>query len=326
MTDPQSTIPASQSIVSDQLWFESSGVWSVEQAILYTVAYADIFDYPLTLPELYRYLVEFAAPLDAIVDALRHDPTLTSALSQRDGYVMLAGRESIIETRRRRAVTAARLWPPAMRYGRMIAELPFVRMVAVTGALAVDNVERNADIDYLIVTEPGRLWLCRALVIGLVRLAALRGDIVCPNYFLSDRTLTLSERNLYTAHELAQMAPIAGFDTYHQLRVSNSWTTGFLPNAAGPPRGAVAGGTRRFAARRMAETALRTDLGARLESWEMERKIRKFSRQRGAPSETAFCPDWCKGHFDSHGRKTLDAFTERLQSISFADRRLEIGD
>lgn len=235
------------------------------------------------------------------------------------GYYTLPGREAIVETRRRRAEVAARVWPRAVRYGRIIASLPFVRMVAVTGALAVDNVEPDADIDYLIVTEPGYLWLCRAWVILLVRLAARRGDILCPNYFLSERALVLRERNLFTAHELVQMVPLAGLAVYHRMRRLNAWVAHFLPNAHNPPQKP---GIEPYTEpapwhpiRTLAETALRTPAGRWLERWEMDRKVRKFSAQTDGHVEAAFCADWCKGHFDSHGRRTLEAFARRLQEL-----------
>ncbi|MGH2543523.1 MAG: hypothetical protein ACRDIB_12025, partial [Ardenticatenaceae bacterium] len=227
--------------------------------------------------------------------------------------------ELAVERRHERAHVAASLWPHAVRYGKTIANLPFVRMVTVTGALAVDNVDPGADIDYLIVTEPGRLWFCRLLVVSLVRLAARQGSIVCPNYFLSERALVLQERNLFTARELVQMVPVAGLATYELMRRLNPWATSYLPNADGPPPKQYSCGlTRIKPIRRLAEMTLRFPLLNRLERWEMDRKVRKFNRRLNGHAEANFSPDWCKGHFDGHGRRILHAYGERLQTLDAA--------
>jgi hypothetical protein len=292
----------------------AAGLRDVARAIVATVAYADVFQYPMTIDELHRYLIGVSASRAEVESLLRSSPEVRERLSLVDGYVLLAGRESIVETRRRRAAVAAQLWGPAVRYGHQIARLPFVRMVALTGALSVENVEQGADIDYMVVTEPGRLWVCRLLTIALVRAAAMRGDIVCPNYFLADTALVIEDQSLYTAHELTQMLPISGAETYQQMRRVNRWSDAFLPNADGAPRRDVGAERARGRTRRAAEAALRTRLGGRLERWEMERKVRKFAQQGGNP-ETAFSAEWCKGHFDGHGQRVMAAFAERLQRL-----------
>src|SRR5438309_4176572 len=183
-----------------------------------------------------------------------------------------------VETRRARASTAAGYWRRAVRYGHLIGNLPFVRMVAVTGALAMDNVA-DGDIDYLVITEPGRLWLCRALVVGLVRMAAVRGVELCPNYFLSEQALVLSERNLFTAHEVAQMVPLTGIETYQRLRVLNRWTDTYLPNANGHPRRIAPIEPRPHRTPRIVERALRRRLRSPFEHWEMARKVKKLGQR-----------------------------------------------
>jgi hypothetical protein len=201
-----------------------------------------------------------------------------------------------------------------VRYGHLIGSLPFVRMVAVTGALAMDNIADD-DIDYMVVTEPGRLWLCRALVVGLVRTAALRGTQLCPNYFVSERALELSERNLFTAHEVVQMVPLTGLDTYHRFRTVNRWTETFLPNAAGPPRRVAVREGKPHRPRRILERTLRSPVASPIEHWEMSRKIRKLSHRANGHAEAAFGPDWCKGHFGDYGQLTLARYDERLRRL-----------
>ncbi|MGH2538179.1 MAG: hypothetical protein ACRDHL_12350 [Candidatus Promineifilaceae bacterium] len=295
---------------------------TLEAAILQAVAYVDMFDYPLSAAEIHRYLPGLPATPRQVSVALAEELLPRRQLGACQGYYSLPGREGLAATRQRRAEQAARLWPLAEQYGRIIAGLPFVRMVAVTGSLAVDNPAADSDVDYLIVTASGRLWLCRALVILVVRLAARRGVSLCPNYFLSERRLVLDDHNLYTARELAQMAPLSGLAVYERLRHLNDWVEAYLPNADGYPRPANG---RRGASRRgrglktAAEWLLRLPPGAWAEKWEMGRKIARFSRDGG--DEAAFAADWCKGHFKSHGQRALAAFERRWQQVGGRDIR-----
>ncbi len=287
---------------------------ALQQAIVQTVAYADVFDYPLTADELQRYLIGVNASRAAVRSALANGHLVPGLVCHNGRYFTLAGREAAIEIRRARAAISAELWRRAIRYGRLIGNLPFVRMVAVTGALAMDNVA-DGDIDYLIVTEPERLWLCRALVVGVVKVAARRGVTLCPNYFLSERALVLVERNLFTAHEVAQMVPLMGLDTYERLRALNRWTESFLPNAGGSPRRIAPATPRGRRTRALAERALRSRLGGHLEQWEMGRKVRKLALRSTEHAEAAFDVDWCKGHFGDHGHSTLQRFAERMEAL-----------
>ena len=298
---------------------------AIEDAILKTVAYADIFDYPLNAAELSRYLIGLPASQNELKSSLNIGSLVHKYLSSSSGFIHLAGREEIVSLRLWRSHQAARLWPGAIRYGKIIAQLPFVRMAAVTGALSMDNVAKNADMDFLIVTEAGRLWLCRAMVITLVRWAARFGDTLCPNYFLSSRALVFAERNLYSAHELAQMIPLFGHAVYRDMRSLNNWSNIFLPNAQGMPDRAhhvrnLNGHKSNFYqfVQTSAEIILRKPPLDRLERWEMDRKVRKFERLARVCSETAFSADWCKGHFASHGKSTLIAFQERMGALDKA--------
>jgi|SRR2546426_217349 len=295
----------------------------IEQAALRAVVYADVFDYPLQPAEIHRYLHGVAATPDATAVALARHRAPDGPLSYRDGFYTLRGREGLVELRQHRATYAKRLWPKAVSYGRLIAGLPFVRMVAVTGSLAWNNVDEPGDIDYLVVTEPGRLWLCRWFIAALRRVARLDGVPLCPNYVVSTRALLLGEQNLYGAYELARMTPIAGLGTYRRLRRANPWAHVYLPNAVDPPRAPASEvrRARRWGRRalarltRLGERSLRSSLGTALERWEMAYRIRKRANQLGDGTESAFGPDRCQEHTGGHRQRALAAFADRLRTL-----------
>jgi hypothetical protein len=282
----------------------------VLQSVFHTLAYADVFDYPLTAPEVYRYLTYAKGTVEEVTRALADK----SFFSQIGDYFTLRGREHIVETRKRRAQVAVRLWTRSARYGRVISSLPFVRMVAVTGSLAMHNTDEGNDVDYLIVTAPNHLWTCRALILLIARIAKLEGLHLCPNYLVTTNALELKERSLYVAHELAQMIPLSGMEIYDEIRRKNDWIEVYLPHASGAPE------TPKIATRvkgspaiqRALEIVLSLPFGHWFEKWEMNRKIKRLAREQSHSLESYFSADVCKGHIDRHGENATMALDMRV--------------
>lgn len=287
----------------------------LESAALRTLIYADIFDYPMTLAEVRHYLIGQAATPEAVRAALE-TACLSGSLIERDGFYCLDGRQELIAVRAEREQLSRRLWPHARRWGAVIAGMPFVRLVAVTGALAVNNaLSQVDDIDLLIVTAPGRVWLTRALSIGIVHLARRFGINLCPNYVLSASVLEQSQRNLYVAHELAQMVPLSGYNLYAEMRRANAWTLCYLPLAMYPlhlERDLAPRGWRR-AGQQLGERLLRGHAGDALERWERRRKQRKFQREAQHSPAAQLDADRVKGHFNDHGQRVLAEYERRLE-------------
>jgi hypothetical protein len=279
-----------------------------------TLAYADIFDYAVTAEQIHRYLERRPASLAHVRQALASDPWLRQRVEQYGDMFCLAGRSAIVPLRPARAAHARALWRPARLLAALTAHFPFVRLVAVIGSLTTDNARSlEDDIDLLIVTAPGRVWLTRALVIGLVRLAALRRIELCPNYILSERRLAMGRDDLYIAHELAQMIPLYGRRAFAELLTANAWLSDYLPNA--PPLMADLGDLRPLGRllQRAAERLLGGRLGDRLEKRLQTRKLAELRQQAAASGsqDVLLDAEVCKGHMGGHGARTRSEYARR---------------
>jgi hypothetical protein len=284
----------------------------IARAILDTLRYADVFDYALSRAEAHRYLISVAATREQVECALEDPARLNGSVARIGDFLTLPGRESSIAARLHWRDQAEKLWPAARFYGRLIAHFPFVRMVAVSGGLAMDNA-RDEDIDSLIVTAPNRLWLVRGLAVALVRLARLRGVKLCPNFLLTENALVIPTQDLYNAHELAQMVPLYGIAVHCQMLQVNGWARKFLPNAfdgIGASENELGRAGRWI--KGFFERVLGGGFGDRVERWEMNRKIRKLGAQTPRNVDTVqFSADVCRGFFSGHGKRILREYETR---------------
>ena len=96
------------------------------------------------------------------------------AVGQKNGLYFLPGREEIITTRQKRYNYSNRKLKIARRFAaalRIFSERP----CDLSGQHHWrDNLRDESDIDFFIITKPGRLWLSRLYCAGLTKLLGHR--------------------------------------------------------------------------------------------------------------------------------------------------------
>lgn len=214
-----------------------------EKAVLYTILYADLFDYPLTQDEIWKYLI--ATSQDVTIPKISFRSwlkTLSRYISQKDGFFCIKGREAIIEMRKKCLIFSRAKRVKAKKIAQKLFFIPSISFIGVSGACAVDNASEEDDIDLFIITKEKTLWISRLLILIILQLFGVRRskneknlkDTFCVNMLIDEANLYLGKEreDLYSAHEIVQMVPL--FDrnnTYNTFLVANKWVTNFLPNA-----------------------------------------------------------------------------------------------
>ena len=196
--------------------------------------YHSIFEYPLTAMELIKW--------SAGKKARSNSPQATS-IKNKNGLFFVGESEGVILKRLMRKRISARKIEIAKRVAKIISFIPTVKVVAITGALAMENATDESDIDLMIIAKKGTLWTTRAftyLLIGLFGIKTRRPkektqrDKLCLNMWLDESDLVWfpKKRNIYTAHEIAQLRPLVNRDqTYEELIAKNGWIKEYWPNA-----------------------------------------------------------------------------------------------
>ncbi len=122
----------------------------------------------------------------------------------------------------------------AKRIGRFLNRFPFVRAVGISGSLSKGYADKNADIDFFIITAPNRLWIARTFMHLFKKLTFLAGKqhYYCMNYYIDETALSLEEQNIFTAIEIKTLLPVSGASVMNLFFRQNTWANNFLPACA----------------------------------------------------------------------------------------------
>jgi hypothetical protein len=300
----------------------------LEEAILRTILYADVFNFPMRIEEIHHFLLNsYAVSQPQIAQLIQQSPILRQHVEQNQApYYVLRGRSELIAVRTERERASQKLWPQAVYWGRWLARLPFVRMVAITGALAVHNAaHEDDDLDFILVTQANRVWTARALAILLVRIGKVFRVTICPNYVVAETNLAQSRRDTFMAHEVVQMIPLYGHPTYNQFRADNRWVEEQLANADTPFYRETEPTFRLWerSLKQAGEFLLGGGLGNSIERWEYQRKVKRFQQDSKTPHSAAqLDAQHVKGHFNDHGHPVLVKFEHRLRQLGLSHEAL----
>jgi hypothetical protein len=199
----------------------------VDRAILRTVLYAALFQAPLTVTQLHRALMDVGVDRIEIRSRLRRS-YLRERVEQTGEDVYLRGREGSLPLHEERRRRTAGLLEAHRLLLRMVARLPFVRCVALSGACAHDNATDD-NVDLFLVVRRGRAWSV-LLVVWLLAAALGRRRSLGLNYVVDEEGASLPERDLFTAAEIVGLRPLAGRPAYLQLIEANAWVAERFPN------------------------------------------------------------------------------------------------
>lgn len=235
------------------------------KAILDTLRYRQLFNYPMTYHQLWNYLIvdQYKSRLstmssisptndvvndqinnscntdfsvDQFIKALEILVKSGKVIFQNGQYSMEKVNYAVVEKRKARAKELLIKANLATKY---LKQIPWIEMLAVTGSVSAFNANDGDDIDMLVVTKPNRLWLSRLFLVSALKLLGIYWNAknpagtVCPNILLTSNNLSWDEknRNLYVANEISLLYPLYFKNNcYFDFLRANDWVGHYLPN------------------------------------------------------------------------------------------------
>lgn len=223
-----------------------AGISFLDRFIIDTIAYFDLFSYPLTAYEIYTYLyvngmTGASVSFEEVLESLNTSEVLTHSIQEQNGFYFLKGKAGNISTRNERYVLSHAKYKKALGAARILSVFPWIRMAAVCNSLAQHSVTKESDIDFFIITRSRRIWLTRLVLtlllpfFGYRRHGKARHDPVCLSFFVSDdmlefHSLLLPGKDIYFPYWISQLMPVYDDGVYSEFLSHNEWVQEYIPH------------------------------------------------------------------------------------------------
>lgn len=275
-----------------------------------------MFDYPLTFDELYSHLGQNCSPDD--FNRILSEMLSESLLQSYGNYFLspFASTQNVVK-REMGNKMALKMMPVAIKWGRRLFRFPYVRSISLSGSLSKNYFDQNSDIDFFIVTEANRLWICRTLLILYWKLSpAENKKKFCTNYFVDETVLEWEEQNRFTATELSYLVPLVNGEAKHKILLRNPWVNNYISNK--PLNRNYETEAPSSYVKKIAENILNNPLGNLLENYLLKKTLnswrKKYPELASEDFELQFRSrkNICKRHTKGFQNKVLKLHDEKV--------------
>lgn len=216
----------------------------LDKSILATIAYYDIFDFPLTREEVFTYLSAQSQPDLGFRFSQDEVSLRLKALADKkivdhiDGFYALPQREHLVPLRLKKQKIAVGKIKKAVRAAKILAAIPYIRAVYASGSLSLLNTSYESDLDVFIIAKAGRIWTARFLATLAMNILGMRRkpnhkvspDRVCLNHYITDSSLGIPHHGVFAAHNYVNMLPLylAEESINENFKKANHWIFSYM--------------------------------------------------------------------------------------------------
>jgi hypothetical protein len=198
--------------------------------ILKTLAYFNVFDYPLTREEIrqFHYKPISYEEINGALAQLQQEGKVYLL----DFFYSLKNDISLSDKRIKGNHLALDQMAHAGRAVKITSGFPFIRGLGISGSLSKNYADENTDIDFFIITQKNRLWVARTLLQLFYKLNYFTGrqKWYCFNYYIDEAALEIEEKNEFTAMEIVTILPMYSRQVFESFLLANKWAGDFFPN------------------------------------------------------------------------------------------------
>lgn len=205
---------------------------SLKIAIINTLNYSALFNYPLTKKEIHNYLISpkkysyslTVKTIDSLVISKKIYVTNTFYSSKKIDKSALVNKQLSIKKYKK-------IFNKVKKDLSVFNKLFFIKFIGITGSVAAKDLKSYYDIDLFFICQKNFVWVSRLFVVLYLKFKKMYKSPYCANIYISTSALGWEDKNVYIANEISRLKPVFNKnDTYENFISKNRWVLKYLAN------------------------------------------------------------------------------------------------